>query len=545
MMKMLEQLKKITYEISVLLFFVVTRLPSLGHDIFNTDVWKWKARTFDFGQGVFTFNFEQTIQKYHPGVILMWIGSVGVKFYNFFFELLNGFTPPDNTYHTIFGLHFTQKLFVIIVIGLTLSAIFYVLRRQFSLKYALIFSFLIIFEPFFVALSRVFHLEGLMSIFMLASFVWFYFYLKHSGNKKYLAVSGLFAGLAFLTKTSSLFLIPFFCLISFFECHCEGKSLKIVVKKSLKPVLNWFLIALAVFIILWPGFWVSPIKAIQTMYSGVLETGVSESHDQIFMGRYVEDPGPLFYLVVFAYRSSPFLLVGLVGYLFIFSKVKDKEIKKFVLYAFLFSLLYFVMMTIPSKKLDRYLLPSIISGLLVAGVFYEWLIEKVKKIKPFEIKLFILFIPAMFTIFSLHPDYFSYYNPMFGGLSKGIYVIEPKWLIGREEIIEFFEEKMLNEGYVPFEPEESLDAFVDTRRLRDRLVIGFPEKYYTQIWPFVNEIGARATIKDITAQAVNSKYFVYPVWDDTSDEETRFKLVYVWPISVRGVELYRVYMRVE
>ena len=54
---------RIKYEILVFILFVVSRLPDLGYDTFNTDVWKWKARIFDFGTGIFTLDFAKTIQK--------------------------------------------------------------------------------------------------------------------------------------------------------------------------------------------------------------------------------------------------------------------------------------------------------------------------------------------------------------------------------------------------------------------------------------------------------------------------------------------------
>jgi hypothetical protein len=42
----------------VFLFFVLIHLPDLGHDNFNTDVWKWKLRSYNFGSAVTGKNFE-------------------------------------------------------------------------------------------------------------------------------------------------------------------------------------------------------------------------------------------------------------------------------------------------------------------------------------------------------------------------------------------------------------------------------------------------------------------------------------------------------
>jgi hypothetical protein len=81
--------------------------------------------------------------------------------------------------------------------------------------------------------------------------------------------------------------------------------------------------------------------------------------------------------------------------------------------------------------------------------------------------------------------------------------------------------------------------------LEQRLTVGFPEKYYTQIWPFIELAGGKAVIKDLTPQAVKTKFFVYPVWQDDSGSEDRFKLKFIGSISEHGVELYKVYERID
>lgn len=532
------------YEIGIFIFFVLTRLPSLGHDIFNTDVWKWKARTFNFGSGVFGLDFEQTVQRYHPGVILMWVGTAGVKIYNLYYELYYGMSPPDNNIAAVFGLHFVQKTLVVIVVGIAVASIFYVLRKEFSLKYATVFTLLLIVEPFYVALTRVFHLEGLMSTFMLASFVWLFAYLINS-KRNHLALSAFFASLAFLTKTSSLFLIPFSALIIVIHEYRLRKKLLLSIKESIKPYLIWLGISIGFFILLWPAMWVAPHKVLQTLFSGIFETGIEKGHGQIYFGKFVEDPGVAFYLITFFFRSSVYLLVGLIGYIFAYKKFATDKIKIFSFYAILFAVLYVVEMTIPSKKLDRYLLPSITSLLLVSAFFYDWLLEfavkKIRFVKNYFIATIILFIPAILCAIYIHPDYFSYYNPLFGGLRTGVKIIEPKWMIGQREVIEYFEQLKANEAIEEFAPDESLDELVNSDKIKNKLTVGFPEKYYTQIHPFIEEIGGRATIKDITAQAVNTKYFVNPVWDDDSLDENRFNIKQIGSIKLRGVEVYRVY----
>src|SRR3989344_6195716 len=104
---MAARVKLFRLEILVFVLFVVSRMFSLGHDNFNTDVWRWKARTYDFGNGVFQGDFKKTIQVYHPGVSLMWVGSAGVKFYNLQKDLVKKETGEAEL-TSIFGLDFFQ-----------------------------------------------------------------------------------------------------------------------------------------------------------------------------------------------------------------------------------------------------------------------------------------------------------------------------------------------------------------------------------------------------------------------------------------------------
>ena len=201
-------IKRFKYEILIFVLFVFSRSFDLGHDMFNTDVWKWKTRSYDFSTGVFALNFDQTIQKYHPGVTLMWLGTAGIKIFNLYNDVVLH-VSPDSIY-AIFGLHTVQKFLVVMAIGVSISSIFYVLRSLFGNKYAFLSIFLISFEPFYIALTRTFHLEGLQSTFMLGAVVWFYYWFeKDKKNYKRLFVASFFSALSFLTKTTALYLILF------------------------------------------------------------------------------------------------------------------------------------------------------------------------------------------------------------------------------------------------------------------------------------------------------------------------------------------------
>lgn len=548
---------------SAIVFFIVvlSRLPQLGHDIFNTDVWKWKARIFDFGSGVFYMEFAKTLQRYHPGVGLMWLGTLGVKLHTLYYKFVYGIMPPDNSLDTIFNLHFFQKLVIVLAIAFVLSMCYYILSVILSPLYARFVILFLIFEPFYIALTRVVHLEGLLATFMFASFLLVYWYTVDDKAKIFklpvLYVAAIFTGYSVLIKTPALLLLPLTGLILFYSRYTLTRNFVSSLKHSLHNYLLWLLVVCLTIFILWPALWVIPAEVYSTLYRGIFSVGVDEGHAQFYFNKYVEDPGFSFYFVVIALRSSPYLLLGLVGYILVrynlcICRLWDKrktlnnhipsKVTNFVFYVFVFSILYMLEVTLPSKKLDRYLLPSIVGFSVISSVFFAWCFETYMKAnKKLYATFSILLVLWLGYIGSLTPDYFSYYNPMFGGLSKGIYIIEPKWLIGQFELLDKLDEVALEQNLLEFTLDES---FENSKDLTNKFSVGFPEKYYTQIWPLVKDIGGWAIIEDLGPQARKTNLFVYPVWDDYSAEETRFRLEYVTTSYTQGVALYNIYRRV-
>lgn len=534
---MLKLLKNYKIEIIFVLLFILSRFPDLGYDVFNTDVWKWKARSYDFGTGVFTWDLEKTIQKYHPGVTLMWLGTAAIKVYNFY----SGYYPVENNTQMIFQLHFVQKLFVTTAVAVTLAFGLFVLKKLFGARKALLVVALLSLEPFYIALTRVFHLEGLMSTFMFASFLWLYYYTLDVTKKKRLLLSAVFAGLAFLTKTSALFMFPYAGLILLLEGWKRSKNFAGAVRDALPKIGQWILVFAVVFVAVWPAMWAFPSQALSALYRGVSEIGIEREHVQFYFGSLVEDPGFFYYFVVLGLRSSYLLILGLAGVAVFWKKIFNEGQRKFLFYILLFVGFYFAQLIIPTKKLDRYILPNIMMLSLVTSLFWIWVLEKIKG------RSFLKFIPlvavAIIPMLYLHPDYLSYYNPIFGGLKKGINVLEPKWMVGGKEIIAFFEQKMIEDGIQPIYSDTSPERIMNGTDAPNILTVAFQEKYYTQIHPFFRRIGGFAVIEDLTPFAVKTKYFVYPVWNDVSAEEKRFGLRYTDSIYLRGVEVYRVYER--
>ena len=67
---------------------------------------------------------------------------------------------------------------------------------------------LLTLSPYFLAMSQVYHVDGLLTALMLLSTLLMLVYIQGK-QKRYLILSGLTGGLGLLTKTPALFLLPY------------------------------------------------------------------------------------------------------------------------------------------------------------------------------------------------------------------------------------------------------------------------------------------------------------------------------------------------
>ena len=81
----------------------------------------------------------------------------------------------------------------------------------------------------------------------------------------------------------------------------------------MRDLLIWGLSATAIFFLLYPAMWVAPVKTILRMRTTAENFSETAHAVNFFNGSNARDPGPLFYPVVLAFRSTPILWLGLIA----------------------------------------------------------------------------------------------------------------------------------------------------------------------------------------------------------------------------------------
>jgi hypothetical protein len=235
--------------------FLIAFLPRIIHPVSRTEV--WADRAFHFSNAVLEQSWANTYKRYHPGVTLMWLSGAALQIYS---RQHGGLTGEQ-----LLGVDFVRPgilsgsveaavLPLAFVIAACIALMYPLLSRIVNRWIALTAVLLLALNPFHIAYSQVIHVDGILSMFMLISALFVLNY-AHSAKRSDLVWSAIFAGLSFLTKTPSLFLIPYTGLVlglmkmGFFQEQWEKRPKQLLTNfVQIIPLMTiWVIIVAAVF----------------------------------------------------------------------------------------------------------------------------------------------------------------------------------------------------------------------------------------------------------------------------------------------------------
>lgn len=410
---------KFPFFIVFFIFIYFFYFHNLGFENINEDQYRWYLRSERFFTALNSGDFENTYQQYHPGVSFMYIIKLGVEVFKFS-NNLNFDTFKEIPYNLFPTFNQYTKIFMVII---TLGSVF-LLAQLINILYgkfiALSFLIFLTFDTYFIGLTRNLHMDSFLAVSITLSIVSFYLFLK-TNEKRYLIITSIYSGIGLLTKSVFGISILFQFLLAFYFA-VNGKI-------SLKPFKFFIynvLISFAIFTIFFPSMWVKPTDTLTNIYiKGALSTGLGG--DDNFMhfvnGYELPDPGVKFYLWILNYRISPMIYLTIITLLCynIYTIYKNKKIKveKDTLIVFLSLLIvtYLLIIMYSSKKTDRYI--SIIFPPLMIVVAY-YLKKFWSQINNIFLKITVMLFTVITIIinFQIHPYYFAFYSPLWGGLQK-------------------------------------------------------------------------------------------------------------------------------
>ena len=448
--------------VGVFVLALVVRLAA--HDVVITaDEDNWMRRAGGFTYGLLNGQLGRTYQNGHPGVTTMWVAMLTLgpsRMVQYADRVHNqrlvarvaGFW--DALVDARIGFAVVTAALVGLIAGFS--------WRLFGPVVGAVSGVVVALEPFYLAISQLVHMDAILSGTMVASVLAALVAWDRDGGRRWLVVSGILGGLAFLSKVPAVYLLAFVPVLGLAlriapspqppppPSGRGGDGTRAPLSTAVGRGRGWGLHSLAVdlaiwglafvvtMVALWPSIWVlGPIEVLGRVAEFTRETG-GQPHEQgtFFWGEPRADPGPFFYPVAMAFRLAPITVLGLVALAICWLRLSTRA-RRSVLALIAYVVGFLLMMTLGAKKLDRYVLPlfpalGVLAAIgLVTGL--SWVIEASGKRRHTEAweqtgagqrrrpllvaaaGVLIISMLAVWPDARTYPYYLSYYSPLLGG----------------------------------------------------------------------------------------------------------------------------------
>jgi 4-amino-4-deoxy-L-arabinose transferase-like glycosyltransferase len=315
-----------------------------------------------------------------------------------------------------------------LLIALGIVAAYAMLRRLFDAPTAAVAGTLIAISPYHLAESKVLHLDAWLTTLMLLSALAMLIY-RRDRQGHWLFISGALSGLAVVTKTPALFLIPFFVLVLMTDAlhHAAKKEeqvVRTVIRRVCPSLIPWLLVLTIVYVALFPVLWVEPAKGLGAVKWG-LTRHATTAHPRrtFFLGQITtQDPGWPIYVVTLLFRMSEVTLVFLVSGALLGAndllrrrRLSPAALDTLLLVAYV--VFFLIEISLPEKKIPRYVLPTLpVLVILAARGLVTWarkLVGRDYRLAAVAMSLPVLIQAAL--VLPRHPYYGTALNHVTGG----------------------------------------------------------------------------------------------------------------------------------
>jgi len=455
---------------AVFLAALLPRALSLG-TFLTQDEGLWIGRSSQFYSALSHLDWAGTFCSTHPGVTTMWLSGFMLGVYGFCASC--GIIDHDFN-----GYLYAGSLAVALAVSICILLAYFLMRRLFGEKAAILGALFIALDPFLIAHSRVIHLDALLTMFMTLSLLALLAYLNGAGKKRLLVASGVFSGLAMLTKLPGAFMIPFSALMTAgWQLLGERPfSLRWVfsgqaILRIAGIMLALILVSILVFALLWPAMWVEPAGTVARL-SDSLSGAVSGQE-----GSYGSSPAGnlVFYAWAVLLKVRPAMLLLSLACLawagLALARGRLTPAQKNVLLLALFAAVFILQMAAGDKKSGRYALPIFPAIDIMASVGLLATLDMVSGLirgRPVlagasrfinPLLVFTIITVQVVALLLIHPYYLAYYNPMvIGGPASSPEVLVIGWGEGIDLAAKYLNEKpfadslVVAAGYPGLEP---------------------------------------------------------------------------------------------
>lgn len=448
-----ERTNKHGWLLAILLLVLIVPSHIIGIDKFVTfdEPW-WVISGSNYYYALTHGDFENMIYDYHPAVTTTWVVTAGMLSY---FPEYRGFGQGyfdvrkplfenfirDHGKETIDLVRYARLIQTALLTALALLS-FFLLRSLFDQTAAFLAIALAMNAPFFLGHSRLLNHEGMLAMFVIVSFLGMQVYLNRERKPIYLLISGIAFGLAQLTKSSSIVVIPLVGLMLFIRLFKRDDRLNLW--SAFNIFFAWMVVAVIIYFALWPGMWVAPGKMLYEVYGNAFSYAFQGARLDVTQALQPSSfslasgfSGSLQYMKNWLSSSTMISWIGLVlGFFLLISRNKQIlafPIRSTIVYLAILAALFILMFGIAQgRNAPHYILSSFAALDVISGIGWAYFLILLQKrwvvLEPAYISALIclaLITNQYGSALPYYPYYYLYQNPLvektyFGGYGEGL-----------------------------------------------------------------------------------------------------------------------------
>lgn len=426
--------------IALIIAILAPRLPAL--DSFATlDEPYWLSMGANFYYALGQREFQNTIYEYQPAVTTMWIVTAAMLAYfpeyrglgQGYLEFEKGALDPfmlERGKDPLMLLRDARFIQILIILGLFLL-LYYLLQTLIPKPIAFFVILFASFDPFFLGQSRLLDHEAMLSLFVVISVLAIFIYLSQGRGLIFLLLSGISAGLAQLTKSSSIaILMPVGIILLVQVIQQRQNGLLKTLWSHTKIFGLWLLMLACTYFIFWPGMWVAPAKMLHEVYGNAFSYAfqgarlIAVQNPQASQFSFTASLAGIWDLItVLLWRTTLLTWLGIFfGFALPFSRNRELvHINRQLFTLLLSTAAAFILIfgiaqgrNSPHYILTSYLALNLLSAL---GWFHvvKWLIDRFGSLHKELIQyvsMSLLVIAQLWSAVLYFPYYFTYRNPI-------------------------------------------------------------------------------------------------------------------------------------
>ncbi len=436
--------RKVLYSILIFVTLAAAILaPRLvGIEKFTTgDEPAWLIFSHNFLHAIDKGQFDQTAYEYHPAITTMWVITAGIlSYFPGYIHIKHGYIEKfwvlDNIYaaykKSLSVVLYRSRMINVAIISATLLLAFFLLRKLLDTRTALVAILLVSFDPFYLGKSRLLTHEGMAAAFVLVAVLSLLAFLNQGEKYRYLLISSAATGLALLTKSPTILLLPLAGLMFLVNVTYSWKDNRIrknLVWRAIKQYLIWLVGLTLVYFLLWPGMWVAPGKMLFGVYGNAVSYAFQGQRLQVAKeinptNFSLDVIGIGEYLISILYKTTPILWVGvclaLIGVTARKIAPMGRNTKQIIFYLFLLTALYILVFGIARGWNSlHYIMFAFVSLEVIAAIGWVWGVSWLGEKSVFFVKksvqaviLIALVILQVSSVLPDYPYYYTYVNPL-------------------------------------------------------------------------------------------------------------------------------------